>query len=318
MECCIRYECFDPCACSAVDVDKLILESKVTELKFGKAWKDLLYHDFTCDKEAEEKIEKLQRYRQHLEEEFQCRMMGGKPCLSCDELQCLYERVKKLTASCDELSRPDLIVDKSNVDKWIARNPYCVARERWEYLVYDILCDLQLQVQVIDTSVACDITADICANLIPCDVIVAAHVCEKKCETKVDVCAQAKERCDLDFDIMVNSHKCDIGMDLHIQKHKCEITADFCARLMECNLTMDVISCVYESGCCLSIEACEPQGEVEVMLHTENNSYPFFALKSEDIPNIQMLEKYGVDTSDSEYLKDPEGFIKKLNRDYNG
>jgi len=317
MDCCVRYECFDPCACSAVDIDKLILESKVTEFKLGKALKDLLYHDWTCDVEAETKIERLQRYRYHLEQEFQCRMMGGRPCLSCDELQLLYERVKKLTASCDDLNRPDLIVDKTNVDAWIARNPYCVARERWEYLVYDILCDLELEVKSIETTIACDITADICAKLIPCDIVVAAHVCEEKCNTQVEVCATAKERCDLDFDIMVKSHKCDIGLDLHIQKHKCELTADFCARLMECNLSMDIISCVYENGCCLSIDDCDPQEPI-VLLQTQTSEYPLFTLKAEDIPNIQALEKYGVDLSDSEYLKDPEAFIKKLNKDYDG
>lgn len=315
-----RYECFDPCACSMVDLDKLILESKVAEVKFGEALKSKIYHDWTCDVDAEKKIKRLQTYRRHLEDEFHCLLLGGKGCLNCDELQFLYERVKKLTATCDIAEqRPDIQVTKGNLKAWIAANPYCVAREKWEYLVYDILCDLELEVEIIDKTVACDIVADICANEIPCDIVVAASVCQRKCDLDVKVCAEARERCNLDFEAMVCSKKCDIGLDLHVCKLGCELTADYCARLIDCNLSMDVISCVYQNGCCLSIEDPCIEGVVpEVFIHTENKQYPISTLRAQDIPNVQILSKYGVDLSNSEYLKDPKAFIEKLNKDYSG
>ena len=296
--------------CSNVNIDQLILESKVIEEQLGRALKDEYHHDWTCDPRAREKIDKLQTYRYYLEQEQRKLMMGGEGCLSSDELQLLYEKIKSITANCEEFeTRPDLIIDSSGVDVWIALNPYCVAREKWEYLAYDILCDLSLDVQILKEEYLCDITTDIITEIIPCDLVVMFDIYNKNCELGFTPTIDIK-KCVLNYEALMTNKDCELGLSLHLSEMTQELEFDVYAEFMNQGLSPVMVESIYAKGLSLSID------NEELYIHTKDQKYGISSIQFSDDPNIESLAKYGVNPEDSEYLKDPELFINNLNKYY--
>lgn len=310
------------CQCSTVDIDKLIFQSKVAEVALGEALKMKMCHDFTCDPDAAEKLDKLQTLRFHLEDELRCRMFGSKGCLNCEELGCMAEQVNMITGgskSCDlnrdDDRRPDLIVDNSGRLMWNATHPYCIAREKWEFLVYEILCDMKLEISIEDQTTVCDLLAEIMVEELACDIVVAIDVCQRNtCDLDLIVTRKEIKQCELDFEIIIKERKelCDLGLKLHVEKLGCELDLETYVKLVECNLGLEVISTIYEKGCCLEVDGSE------VMVHTKSESYPISKIRFTDEPDIQSLASYGLDVESSDYVRDPEKFIEKLNKDYSG
>lgn len=303
--------CLDICACSSVDIENLILESKVAEHNYGKEIKSELYHGWTCDVDAKKKTDKLQTYRSLLEDEYFNTSLGGEACLDCDQLQLLYEKTKKLTVSCDIINRPDLVVGKDNWDLWVAQNPYCIAREKWEYLAYDILCDLQIEVSIMDKSEICDLTLDIIREEISCDLVVALDICNKKCDINADVCI-TEQQCQLEFEKLICNKECEAGLTFCVTQTGNPFSQDTYNELVDLGISPTVINTIFESGSCITIEGEEP------ILHTTSNSYNIDSIRLTNEINLNTLSRYGVDLTNSKYAQDPNTFIESLNKDYRG
>jgi len=129
-----------------------------------------------------------------------------------------------------------------------------------------------------------------------------------------------RKECELELETIIKDKTCELGLQLHIQKCGCELTLEHYICLKECNLSLEVIKCVYENGCALSIEDQLIAGgeDPEVILNTANGDYPIKNLKFDGDPNFSALEKYKVDLQKSEYMKNPDSFIKNINKDYSG
>lgn len=313
--------CPDQLVCSTVDLDQLILECKIAEVELGKSLRDELFHGWACDTLAKDKLQEVQTYHRLLDEEYVCIQLGGEPCLTAAELQTLFEKVNRITVSCESITpRPDLETDETYVDGWILQNPYCVAREKWEYLAYDILCNLQLEVQLIDKTVACDLTLDISRKDIVCDIMVAIDICQKNCDLNLEVTRKDCRLCELDFDVLTRDSTCVEGMNLFAEAMGTPFTFEEYYKLIEQNVSAGVILCVYQNGACLSVQEALDQDvtEPQVVLHTTTGQYPINLIRFMDNPNVEALTTYGIDISGSKYAENPEAFIEQLNKEYSG
>lgn len=299
------------CACSIIDLDQLILQIKMAEYGFAEKLKNALYYKYDCGPKVETQLKKLHAYRYHLEDEQVNLSMGGSGCLDCNELQLMSEQLADIIASCSvDGPRSDLKVDKTFVDGWIIQNPYCVAREKWEYLSYAVLCNLQMDIEV-EKQQACNITMDIIREDIKCDIVMALEVYRQVCDLNMtlDVTPQ---QCQIEFNLLIEDYDCTEGMSLHAEKLGNEITLQEYTALVKANISPSIIAAVYESGCCLSVE------DEQVILNTKTGSFPLNNIKFTGKPEIEILADYGVDLTQSKYLQDPEAFVQKLNSDYRG
>lgn len=298
------YTCFNPI------FDDLIYKAKFTIDEAASNIAQSLEYGYSCDKRAESKAKRLNSYLEVLEDEYRKLILGGQACLSDTNLQKLAEKVRSVASFCNTDNRKDLIVDKSGVDSWIANNPYCVSRERWEALAYTICEKLNLEVSIENERVCedlsielfgvekvCDITFELVRSIIPCDIVIALSAYEHNCNLGLDV-SRTEHECSLDFNILSSEVNCDLDLKTY-------------SKLVDCNLSFDIIRTVYENDCSFEIN-----DSAEVSLVTPLNTYPINKFKFKGIPDINALEELGVDTSDSEYKKNPEKFIQKLNQDY--
>lgn len=296
--CCV---CYDP------EFDSLIYESKFTLERLSGEIVKSLYYGFNCDSRAESKMDLLQNYLAVLEDEYRKIALGGMPCLDCYDLQSLAEKVRKITTNCDLMGRKDFILDESNLDAWIAQNPQCVSREKWERISYTVCKAFDLQIEVVpydcDITVEaisieqlCDLTFEIVRSVIPCDLILAISVYQEMCDLSFEI-TRTREECKLDFDILVSETNCNLDFKTYL-------------KLVDCNLSFDIIRTAYDNGCTFTIEQGAP------MLETTINKYPLSKLKFQGDIDIKKLTKLGIDLENSEFIKDPDAFINKLKQDY--
>lgn len=318
----------------------MILESEVTQVELGEQLKKELYYGFTCNPESFADIERLKTYKHILEEERSSVAWGGKPCLKEDELQSLYEKVKKITASCDVLDHPDLIINKDRFDRWVAKNPYCVPRQKWEKFAFAILCDIGLDVKIIEEVTKCDVELEYSVKSQECDTDI--DVCLKEIQCAIDADFDIKFKnlvCDLSLDVVTQNITCDIMVAINAYQKfcdlgltvkrvdekqckieldilKCETTCDLSLEqyvcLKECNLSFDIMKVIYDDDCSLSCSDSVP------LLHTKNGKYNLQSIKFLDDPNSDILKKYGITINRSQFSEDPALFIKKLNKEYGG
>lgn len=150
------------CVCNDVDFDQLIYQSKIAlnTLSQKRADSKFLGYSFTPD--ADLKLESLRNYERILDDEYLNISLGGKPCLNCNTLQKLAEKIRKLSTTCNLSLRRDQKVDTSGEASWVAKNPFCVSREKWERLSYQVCGELKLSISSVET--VCDITFDIIRN----------------------------------------------------------------------------------------------------------------------------------------------------------
>lgn len=281
------------CVCYNVDFDQLIYQSKsaLNILSQKRAESRSLGYSFTGD----DKLETLRGYLRVLNDEEENIILGGKACLDCNNLQKLAESVRRLSATCDLSSRKDQKVDYSAEAAWITKNPYCVSREKWEKLAYQVCGELKLNISAVET--VCDITFEIVRKLIPCDIMVSIAVYKQQCDLDLHI-SRTEEECEIDFEILSEETNCDL--DLKTYK-----------TLVANNFSYDIIRNVYENGCTLELN-----DSAEVAIVTPLRTYQVKDLNFSGIPDIQALTTLNVDTADSKYLKDPHKFINKLIQDY--
>lgn len=283
------------CTCYDLSFDKLIYQSKFTLNTLSQRRADARTLGYSFTPEAELKLETLRSYLHVLDDEYENIILGGKPCLDCNKLQSLAEKTRLLSLSCDVSDRKDQQVDSSAEAAWIAKNPYCVSREKWERLAYKVCGDLKLSLNSVET--VCDITFELIRKLIPCDIMVSIAVYKQQCDLDLHI-SRTEEECEIDFEILSSETTCDL--DLKTYK-----------TLIENNMSYDVVRNVYENGCTLELN-----DSAEVMLVTPMRKYNVKELRFKDIPDITKLKKLDVDISDSKYLQDPVKFINKLTQDY--
>lgn len=234
------------CICYNYNFRDLLYEAEYTinQLSTNKA--NSKTHRTPFNLVGETKLRNLHQYRRILNDEFINIELGGKGCLSCNQLQSLAERIRTITVSCDRQSKQDLTIDKSNVTKWISKNPNCVAREKWEELAYMVCGEFKLD--IISTEVKCDITFDIVKKLIPCDLMVVLSAREEVCNIDLKI-SRTEEECKLDFELLS-------------EKVNCDLTFDTYKTLIENNFSYDMIESIYENGCSIVLD------DSEIRIHT--------------------------------------------------
>lgn len=295
------------CVCYNPELDELIYQSKEKLEDLSEQKVKSLFYGFSCDKKAEDKIKILNNYIKVLEDENRRIVLGGEPCLNCDNLQRLAEKVRVLVISCDLEMRRDLTVDNSNFDAWVAQNPTCVAYETWERLAYRVCGLLNIEVKILEEITCdvdfkvfteeqvCNLAFEVSRSIIPCDVMVALSVHRQACDLNFKI-NRTEEECKIDFKILSTEVECDLDYKMY-------------RRLIECNLSYDIIRTVYENDCTFNVG--DP-----VQLVTPLNTYDIDKFNFTDLPNIAELSKLGIDVSESEYAKNPSAFIEKLKSDY--
>lgn len=324
-KCCI---CYDP------ELDSLIYQSKKTLSKLSHEIVKSKAYGYSCDKRAEEKADLLQNYLRTLEDENRKIAIGGKPCLNCDDAQSLAEKVRRLTTSCENCIREDYSVDESMEELWIAQNPYCVSREKWEKIAYtvcrafnidilaeDLTKDCDITLEALSVEQACNLTFEILREIIPCDIMLAISAYNEVCDLGLTI-SRTEEECALDFKILKEEVDCDLSLKAYKD-------------LIKCNLSFDIIKTVYENGCTIEVE----NGLIPV-LSTPVDKYPLMALAS-GTPDLKALKKIGVvrkpgpskffkesdkpkeieqgikpSTGSNKFFVSPERFIKQLKQDY--
>jgi len=289
------------CICFSVDLDSLIYQSKSTldVLSQKRIYNKTLGYSFSSD--GNSNLETLRSYLNVIEDENLNIVLGGKPCLDCNKLQRLTEKIRLLSASCDTSRRKDFTTDDTNVEIWISKNPYCVSRERWEELAYRVCRSLKLELISIEQK--CDISFEIIRKLIPCDIMVSIAV--------------LKQQCDLDFKITRTEEECEIDFEILAEETTCDIDLKTYKTLIDNNWSYDIIRTVYENGCTIELNDSE-DSEVEINIVTPINKYPIKDFNFSGIPDMKILKELDVDLSDSKYIKDPTNFIQKLKQDYSG
>jgi len=229
----------DCCICYNVDIEDLIYQCESSLDILGE--KRVNNKKYATPFNSHNKIEILEDFLKVLEDEQYNIILGGKQCLSCDKLQSLAEKVRKVTASCEKSPRKNIKIDKSGVDKYIAGNPYCVSREKWEELSYRVCRELKLELKSVEDK--CDITFELVRKLIPCDIMVSIAVYKQQCDLGLKV-NRTEEECDLDFEILTSEIPCDL--DLKTYK-----------TLIDNNFSYDIIRNVYENGCTIELDDSE-------------------------------------------------------------
>jgi len=282
--------------CTGYDqrLDALIYQSKVALSKLSDDILKSKMYGYSCDKKANSKSDLLQKYLYILEDENRKAALGGNVCLTGKDKQSFIEKVTRLTVSCDINGRSDLIVDNSNEDVWIAQNPGCITREKWEKFS-KVVCG-ELNIEVVSVEKRCDFSFEIIREVVSCDVLIALSIYEQMCDLNLKV-NRSEDECKVDFNILINEIECDLDFKTY-------------KKLIDCNLSFDIIKSVYENECSFTI------GDDIPILITKLNSYPLSDFNLKDIKNIESLGKFGVNTSSSEFVKNPGKFINNLKQDY--
>lgn len=299
------------CICYDPKIDALIYQSKATLEGLSDKIVKSKFYGYSITHDAWTRVDLLQNYLRVLEDENRKLALGGSPCLSSYKLQSLAEKVRGLTTTCDINGRKDLIKEDDPITKnsWIAQNPYCVSRERWEKIAY-IICDAfnlqinivedtedcKLDMEVLSVEEVCDITFEIVRNLIPCDIIVALSVYHEMCDLDLNI-TRTLDESELDCNILVN----DLQIDLDQQLYR---------ELVSANISFDIIKTVYENGCSFNIN----NGDVELV--TPMSAHSLSKLKFKGDPDIKTLTELGIEMEGSKFIEDSQIFIEKLKQDY--
>lgn len=299
------YNCYD------FKIDALIYQSKVAlEGLSNEIVKSKMY-GYSCDSNAENKVNQISNYLKVLEDTQRKAALGGKKCLNDYEKQAIFEKLRSMTVSCDIDGRRDVIkvIDENLKNKWIIESPNCVSREKWEKISY-LICDAfnldikvvnltqdcDLDIDVVSVNQLCDLTFQITRNLIPCDVMVAVSVYQEMCDLDLTI-NRTEDESELDYKILIQDSQ--VLFDLATYK-----------KLIDSNLSFDIIKTVYENNCSIDII------EDNLILTTPMGVYPLNALKFKDKPKADEIIAMGIKDNNSEFIDNPDKFLKKLKQDY--
>lgn len=302
----IKSCCFE--SCLDIDLDKLdsvIYGSKVKLSEINDEILKKLYYGYTCEPEAYDKFEKLNKYMEIMQDYWEKLYYGACPCLRICDIQYIIEKALTIIGmNCDTLPRKDVIVNNENEEEWIAKNPYCVSKADWERLTTRICDTIDLRFDIQEQKeLACDITFDIVRNQISCDVLTAIDFYVEACDKGLKV-SRTDEECEYDFKLLLEKvPECNIDLKLYKE-------------LVDCyNMSFDIIESICSSGLSIDIDR---EKDCPV-IKTQLNSYDITCLAA-DIKatrsDYEFLEQLGINVESSESLYDKKEYFRKLSSDY--
>lgn len=247
---------------------KLELEDRSIRLINTLHWGDVYGY-----KPASDLIE----YNKILEEDYKNELRGFKACLSKKEKQSLLDKILSITGKPCHTSTRDLIVDTSNVNKWISQNPMCVSYKDWEKWSHYICGKLNINFKV--TRKTCDFTLELTRKIIPCDILVyiQAH----------------KKACDLDIKLDINKDRCKAELKILREDVNCDLSLKLYTELKKCNVSFDMVKKVYSCGLRLDMSA------EEVLLVTDLNEYALSCIDPESLaPLLEINQTPSVNIDD--------------------
>ena len=96
---------------------------------------------YSKEKNPWEEIDTLNTLRPVVSDYEKATRFGLDVCLCPHEINAIIEKIlcRVSLSCCNDEHRCDLIIDESNLHNWILSNPTCVAYEKWERCLYDIM-----------------------------------------------------------------------------------------------------------------------------------------------------------------------------------
>lgn len=247
------------CSITYEELDDLIYDIKDRTLYLTDSIVSRLKNGVGCTNEDFKNLITLNLYKSVLVKSKRLIYYEKKNCICDSDLCELKENVLELLKTpCYEDCRTDVLITRENELSWIAQNPYCVAREKWEELAYHVCDGITL---VLDKDeLRCDIAFDIVKQVIPCEILVAIQVYKELCDLNFTI-NRSKDECKLDYELLVEKTNC----DLEFKDYMC---------LIDCNLSFDFIKLTY--GCGLRLEI-DKNGKTPILV-SPLNSYPLNGL----------------------------------------
>lgn len=204
------------------DLDKIIEQAEKTLAHWGQKYQQEKSWGYQCHDEI--KHLKLQLLRDAMLEHRMQIQYNVVPCLIPLHIQKAIEEANRLIIiNCCSNSKSSLVKGENNKDGWLERNPYCVAREKWEALAYKICGDIKIKVK--STTTACDISYMITSEEVDCSLQYAIESHKTGCNITFDVTEEEWNRkvkntpykegkklskCGISFDHIVSMEKCNI------------------------------------------------------------------------------------------------------------
>ena len=193
------------------------------------------------------------------------------PCFTCKTLQCFLEKCQDLVFNCCDIINNDLACDKSKKDKWNLENPYCIAREKWEELLYYVTGDItfsentksvlrSISVDSVFEEKKFNITFGIAYSQVLCAITSQAssyeHLCEiianKKLYTKFckiqSITKETLNNCLILYNEITDTNLCKISFDKLVKNPLCNLDFEVYLKLINCGLTTSFIEYVYTCG----------------------------------------------------------------------
>lgn len=284
------------CTFSYDEIDKLIYDINFQIIGLTDSVVNRLRNGIGCKTNDFKEIITLNLYKDVLENTKRLLYVEKKNCV-CDKTLCkLKENVLELIKiPCYEECRSDITITRDNEMNWIAQNPYCVSREKWEELTYHV-CD-GIQLEITKEELKCDLVFDIVKQVIPCEVLFNIQVQKELCDLGLEV-SRTKEDCKLDYKLLVEKHNC----DLEFKDYMC---------LIDCNLSFDFINTVYGCGLRLSID----KNNGTPLLVTGLNTYPLNSLHFKGKMTKQHVDFLNKISGKEQCINFSE-LSKKLKQDY--
>jgi len=214
------------CNCQLVTneiLDEAIYSGKKRLLRLTEELLRHYIYGYNCN--AQGVIDKISLYVDSVERYRRSFLAGEEACLSCNEFQTILEELKTLTSDCDMRLRIDQTVDTSQRDVWVAMNPYCAPKERWQQLALKVCSDLKFNIKIEDKS------EKLLCNLLYVVAVHGGKSCEIDYSVKVDM-----KQCKAEYDILVKDKDCTLTFGEYVNLKKCGISFDTIAKAKDCGI----------------------------------------------------------------------------------
>lgn len=190
-----------------------------------------------CNNNPGEDFQTLSLYLDALERRYLTLYYGAEPCPITPKVQSLIEDTLDLTGTKSIETRVDLVIDTSGQEAWTLNNPYCVAYEDWESIMY-IRCEpLIFEVETVE---------QLCSHVIKCDLSFDFNIfltTLEECESRFDIVLANKsdEECLIQYQVLKKKiPDCTISFESFGALQKCGIDFTAIDKLWECGIQIDV------------------------------------------------------------------------------
>lgn len=264
-----------PICCYDHDIEKLqelsfLLKSSMTYMG------DLVIKDLKYGYPSDFSLSEYQIYKYYkvvLDRHIKSLLTKSEPCLKENVVQCLVEAIERLTFTCCDVVNTDLKCDSSDVEEWIINNPRCVAREKWEKILYEVIEPITADVELreiyrdivadvifrqIDTDITYKIAYTQLINSIVssvesreqlCEQVADINLAEKNCKIKtitettlvnclINYDQRSEEQCKITYELL-NKDICTLSFESYKNLINCGFSATLINSINECGITVD-------------------------------------------------------------------------------